>query len=367
MKGRAWPLNNLWASMSKRERNLALITAGVVVALLGWFIVSRAIGAVTRLDAEIESLETDLVNLTSQAARLEPVDQVYSEVVEAHSSEWTQAEIYAMLRAEIVRLSLVEPPPEGALPETYRGAKLIDIPTFPQGVLDDPGGGYREYHMRVRTNPTDVKNVALFLQRLQESPQLLRVDRVEITRPNPAMRVVQADLTITRALVAEVEAGDAAPGARLGDNLIGNPDFDDWGQDGTQLEAWTTEALAIETLVGADIPGGGRALSGTAVDGPARLYQTLELPGGATYDLRISAAAEADARLGVQYEESGAWFGPDEAPVSILNDGQWHRYHLAFTTPGDPSDRVVVRAPCIEVSGEGDVRVDDGELVRRTE
>lgn len=360
-------MNNLWASMSKRERTLALLTAAVIVALSGWFVAHRALGNLAQLDAEIESLETDLVNLTSQAARLEPVDQVYSEVVEAHSSEWTQAEIYAMLRAEIVRLSLVDPPPEGALPETYRGAKLIDIPTFPQGVLDDPGGGYREYHMRVRTNPTEIKNVAQFLQRLQESPQLLRVDRVEITRPNPAMRVVQADLTITRALVAEVEAGDAAPRRAPGANLLENPDFDDWGADGAQLAGWTTESLASEMYQGADIPGGGRAFSAIATEGEGRLYQIVELPGGATYDLTIALAADAEVRLGVQYEDSGAWFGPDEAPASVLNDGQWRRWHLVFTTPGDPGDRVVLRAPCIELTGEGSVRADQGELVLRTE
>ncbi len=194
-------------SLSPREKRMALLTALVLALVVAFTVGMRAMKRIRELDESIAVTQERLLAGLELQSRLEEVDKVYAEVAARHATRMSTAEILDSLRNEIIRLSLVNEVPEGAESASYTGARLVEFPTWPEGELDDRGGGYMEYRLRLRTKPTSIGNVARFLQRLEASSQLLRVDSLEVSRPNPEVTSVTASFTVTRPVI--VAAGES--------------------------------------------------------------------------------------------------------------------------------------------------------------
>jgi hypothetical protein len=187
--------------MSARERKLAIGTAVVVLAVAGYAVFNHTTQRIQTLDREIADLQQRLWQNTYQAEMLDAVRDEYAAVATRHSNAWTEAEIHSILLNEILRLAMQNPPPENSPEASLGGPWLVQIPTIPPGQLDERGEGFREYQIKLTTRPTSVRAVALFLSRLQESPHMLRIDRLEVERLNWQSEQVTASLTITRPII----------------------------------------------------------------------------------------------------------------------------------------------------------------------
>ncbi len=194
--------------MSPRERRLAAITTVIVGIMLAYIGVSRTVGHIKNLDTTIALRQGELRADTVRAATYDRVVQTFSAVAEEHSSQLDEAKIRDRLLAEILRLSMAKIPPASSAATSYTGPKLVNIPSFPEGELEDLGDGYREYRIQLRTDPTRIDNIATFLQRIEESEQLLRVDSLELRRPNPEETSVTANILVTRTLIDYSGIGD---------------------------------------------------------------------------------------------------------------------------------------------------------------
>ncbi len=342
-----------WKGLNKRERTIAAITGVVVVITVLFSAYNRAVDYLDRLDTTIENLETNLMQYTYQAARLEQVERDYSKVAGQHSSEWTQAEIHDRLRNEIHRLTFRDIPEEGMVPAS--GAQLVNIPSYPAGVLDEQGEGYREYRLRISTRPTTISNIARFLERLQQSDQLLRIERLELTRRNPEAAAVEADLSISRVVIDTEEHDEVIVTSPIIANLIRNHSFEDWNAEEERFAEWSGEQVTFEAC-DEYVTQGARALRAV---GNGMVYQLQELDPGRTYDLALDVHATGSARLVVYNDTSDQPFdgGLDIEP----NDGVT-RYMARFTVPAGGVN--AVRAPVIQLLEPGTcVTIDNVSLI----
>ena len=223
-------LGNIWQQLSEREQRLALITAVVVAIMISVTLYQRAVERLRQMDATIDRLEDELVSYAYQIAHRELVESRYASVAAQHSSAWTEAEIHDRLRQEIYRLARHMPPPldDSGIPVNMPNehGNLVEIPALGQGNLVEGGEGYREYRINLRIPPAPLENIIHFLERLQESPQSLRIDLLELNRAHDG-NLVTANLDIAR-IVA-----DGAPSSMM------------------QIEA----AACGRALVASDIPG----------------------------------------------------------------------------------------------------------------
>ncbi|HNR34478.1 MAG TPA: hypothetical protein PKO36_04825 [Candidatus Hydrogenedentes bacterium] len=342
-------MNSLWERLNEREQRLTIATAGVVCLALAVMVGVRAAGYLHELDRTIARLEQDIVNYAEQEARGVSVSKAYAGVAAQHSSAWTEAEIHNRLRQEIYRLALEDP--EGS-PDSPN--KLVEIPTLRQGALRDTGHGYREYQLSIKIPQTDIYSLALFLIRLQASPQSLRIDGLDIAR-SPDGPLIGANINVTRTVVAgspdEAEAG--SPEMPSGDPAalayVAN-----W--DGTDAAGWEGDScdMAPSPTVGSLVADGGSCLKLAAGKPDATAYMRQELEPKTTYELSVQVAAEkpvlimiADAK-GTRYEGT----------VDVPGDGRCRRYKLAFTTGGD-KDKVKLGAPVILFKDGGTAYVDN--------
>ena len=194
------------ASLSLRERRLAALTVFVLTGAA--FVLSglRAYDHVASLDGKIAQLEQELLNLTQQSAQRSSVEAAYLEVVEAHSSEMTKEEIHDNLRREIFSLARTTVPGKEGAPD--RQINLVKIPTLREGLLKEEGEGYREYQIRFRIPSTGVRNLMRFLQRIETSSQILRIDGLDMGRA-PGSTKLHATLIITRTVLDSPDAARA--------------------------------------------------------------------------------------------------------------------------------------------------------------
>lgn len=193
-------MSSLWSRLGSGERRLAwaaLVVLGVAVVLSG---AQRAVDRQCGLQERLAALENEVVSSTSEVALSRRVAARYAALAVAHASGLTEAQISDGLQSELDRLSL--------RPES--GKQLLKVVYRPEGVLT-ACAGYREYQTTFTTQPTSLAAVAEFLSRLQQSPQALRVDRIDLRRDNPAARSVVAQITVTRTVV-DPSAGDLASG-----------------------------------------------------------------------------------------------------------------------------------------------------------
>lgn len=340
-------------NLSTRERRLA-IAAGVLILVFPLYLAGRQLhGRLRLLDGEIDALEQQVLyshELTNQA---DAIDERFNAIAVEHSSGWTQEQIHSRLSLEITRLCAKNVPPRDT-PAPPGSPMLVTIRQLPSGTLNDTGEGYREYHMEFRTEPTSIHSLVTFLSRLQESPQALRIDRLDLVRP-PESEMVTATVAVTRTVidddtVREQRASVAQDPGPSG-NLIQNPGFEERDSSGAGVPKWAAE--------GAEVSQGGRfftegslGLTATLAEGvaEAHIYQKVTLEAGQCYDLTFDLAAEGDVTVGLLDEMTGALL---DKPVQVVSDGGFHRYHLRFTAPDASGNPVAVRVPFVAMSGDG--------------
>jgi hypothetical protein len=348
-----------WHRISERERRLIIVTLAAVLAAVGLVIVRGTMMRVALLDEQIVMLENDVLYYAQLAARRARVEEAFAGIASVHSSAWTQEEIHDKLQQEIRRLSLeqVRPPDavtdESATPERY----LVHIRSLPPGQLQESGRGYREYRITFRTEPNSISNVVAFLQRLEESPQALRVDSLELTRGAETTQVA-ASVTVTRTIIDYTGAG-APEGSEGGQqeelsaspppNLARNGNFQRWSSDPPDAPEWESAGLSL-SLDLAHTTEGAHALRADAVEANAVLYQIQELNAGGTYDLHFDAAVTEGALAGIYDETAGEWL---DSAQPMTAGGHVYRYHIRFTAPGVPGAPAALRAPYFVLDNPG--------------
>lgn len=320
-----------WQKRTAREQILALAVLGLLILLFLFAGANHALAILGRMDRDIERLSTDIINYQYQIARRDSIDARFAQVATQHSSAWTESQIRDRLRLEIYRLANRIPPGLDAdgipLSTNGEGGALVSIPKLGQGRLEEGGDGYREYQISVQIPPAPVEDLLAYLERLQSSPQSLRLDRVDLRR-DPAQSMLRASLDITRIVVDTPfftsTAPEHTPLPQPGENLL-TPD--DWQRSGCDIHG-----SADGTLIVAALEANGRAI----------LHRRL--PSGVTYDLRLTISTEGTARIVVASEHadfSGEAMGP------IETGGAWMVLRTRFTVPDHPLGQVDVQVPAI--------------------
>lgn len=329
-------LEQIWSRLDPRERWLAVGVGAAAVLFLAMTIVMRATSHIQSMDDQIERLENDLVMYTELEARRVNVDQAYSKVAEQHSSEWTRAEIENRLRQEIYRLARLNPnaPAEGQ-------ENLVEIPILRQGVLRDSGDGYREYRLSVNIPPVSIDSLMEFLVRLQESPQSLRIDELELARA-PQRRDVGARLDVTRTVVDGVKSEAA-------EEKTEPERAETWSGPSTEL--WNAEGCDIglsNTMNGVKAPGG--CLKAVAKEAGGTFFMTADLQEPGTYEVEIEAMATGPAEIRVKNEATGQFMKGSE---TMPGDGLPYRYKLTFQAGGVESGPIRIGLPHVTVADAG--------------
>lgn len=194
-------MSNPLERMNPRERLLLAVTASVI-ALGALLLVGRtAMATVRELNDSIGQRELEIENLSRQYAQADAVNEAYARVVKVHSSELTMAEIHDALRREIFELTQIDVAAKGDQPA--RRVQFIRIPTLQEGTLTE-GDGHRQYQIRFQIPSASLEALLIFLERIEQSDQLLRVDTIEIGRP-PQRESVSAVLQITRVVLDNPE------------------------------------------------------------------------------------------------------------------------------------------------------------------
>lgn len=197
-------LADAWAARTPRERLLAAATAGLAALFLAVLGGRAALDSLDHLNAEISRLQSDIVNQAYQIARRQSVEARFAATAAQHSSAWSESEIRDRLRQEIYRLAYRYPPPldENGVPvrTDSEGDALVSIPELRGGRLIDGGEGFREYQIEFDLPPVPLPDLLAYLERLQSSPQSLRIDHIDLRR-DPARPEVAARIRLARIVV----------------------------------------------------------------------------------------------------------------------------------------------------------------------
>lgn len=206
-------LRAVWGRLSERERKLALAVLVLFALMASFTLVRRSLDTVLELDKRIAQMQDDILNYHRLIAKKQSVEAHYAEVATQHSSEWTEPEIQERLRQEIYRLAQITPPPlnEDGVPVRTNNPEgnLVEIPSLGQGVLREGGEGFREYTITFKVPPVEFAAMVEFLERLQGSPQSLRIDGLELIRHFSSTQV-GATISITRTIVNRGADEDSA-------------------------------------------------------------------------------------------------------------------------------------------------------------
>ncbi|MCC6796335.1 MAG: hypothetical protein IT366_14530 [Candidatus Hydrogenedentes bacterium] len=356
-----------FAKLSPSEKRLSVIVAVLFILAIAMVIGFRCMDALQLLDETIASQELLLLDDSRYSALAGPVDEAYDAIAKQHSSEWTQEQIHDRLRTEIARLSLRRVPDEGtALPAVQNpGDLLVDIRAWPMGALDDSGEGFRTYQINFRTEPTSIQNIATFLERLQQSPQALRVEGLELTR-QPLSTEVTAAFRVARTVIGEGKGASPAPAVaqetseKPTGNLIENADFAQWDAQTSSAPGWNVSQAAL-TLEKDIVAGGDNALAVHAQGANAELYQDRQLVGGATYEVTFVAKASGAVRLRILNSLSGEAIGGD---VQLQQGATGYQYRYRFTAPGEAGAKVSIRLPMFVIEQSGATLVLDNVSVQ---
>lgn len=201
-------LNDTFRKLSAREQRLALAVAALVSIFIVLMTVRGARDHLRGLDASIDSKQQDILNYTYLLAINQSVESQFRKVAMQHSSAWSEAEIQDRLRQEIYRLAQNEPPPldENGIPVRTigEGGNLV-VPSLQPGNLLPGGEGYREFALNLQVMAVPFTSMMLFIERLQGSPQSLRIDALDLMR-SPMENYVSADIDITRIIAEGVPA-----------------------------------------------------------------------------------------------------------------------------------------------------------------
>lgn len=208
-------LNSIWQGLMPREQHLALAVACLVALMLVFLVVRTGRTRLQQHEAALSRLQDELSLYERLVTEREAVEAQFGEVATQHSSAWSEPEILDRLRQEIYRLAQKKPPAldENGIPvsSSGEGGHLVEIPALGQGRLNDANEGYREYSISFKVPPAPLPNMMTFLQRLQNSPQSLRIDGLEIVRPHQETSVT-AHIDLTRIIVDGMPEGTADEG-----------------------------------------------------------------------------------------------------------------------------------------------------------
>jgi len=323
--------------MSSRERRLALAVAALVALMLCLSVIRGSYGYVQHLDATIDRLQEDIVNYKYSIAHRQEVEALYARVAKQHSSKWSEAEIHDRLRQEIYRLAQMVPPAldENGVPAqiSASGGSLVDIPTLRQGVLLDGGVDFRQYQLGFRIDNAEFANVVAFVERLQNSPQSLRIDDMVLARSPDSSRV-SVRMEITRTVVS-------------GENTVlpVESEEDLWASEKHDLplrpETWFPEECALNAVEG-KTPEEASALQAVAENNGAAVSFLSDMDLGASYDMFVEIAAYSECQLGVSGQNGQHIF---DAPYDLPADGKAYRYHIRFSVPGELGQKAQFRTP----------------------
>ncbi len=353
-------LLSIWNGLNPRERLLMGIVAAMVFGALGYAMFTSAMETLDNQLAAIDRLEVRLINYSRQFARQEPVDAAFSQISSQHSVAWTAEEIQDRLGSEIYRLARQNPGEPGS---AGSGSFIVEIPSLPAGDLESFEGGYREYTLEFKTGRVHIDHLLTFLRRLAESPQALRIEAIDIQRPpesaNQCVAVIRVKRTVVDGVVEDAFL-DGAPTDQRSAPVLANASFEEqdeagafpgWLAPGCELEADRERATHAQ-----------QALRANAASEAGRIYQTLELEGGATYLMRLDVQADTPITLGVWDDDEKRLFDgaaqvePGETP---------QRYRIAFTVPGDAPRQV--RVPYIAFRDAGSVVLDHVAVIKRAQ
>lgn len=356
-------LLTLWAKLSVREKRLAYLTAIAValMVLVGGY--QRVTGTIRTLDNTISRLGDDLVSYTYQIAHREQVEAQYAIVAAQHSSAWTEAEIHDRLRQEIYRLARKVPQEldSNGIPVNTPNTEgnLVEIPSLGKGNMAEGGQGYREYMLNLRIPSSTLENVIYFLERLQQSPQSLRLDGLELNRaPNGEM--VSATIDISRIV---------ADGSPQSEDSADTDDYlDDFEEDAFPAAqsrsegGWLGEGITVSTLERPDVSARGDAVVISSLQGRSEAYMLQQLEGGGVYHMSLDLAAEPyDFTLGIGLEQDATPFPESQI---IAADGDAHRVQFQFTLPGKTGTSSYVKCPWI-LFNDKDTQAEISNIVLR--
>ncbi len=337
-------MSKLWTRLSTRERRLAVVVGVIVVAFCLYVAALPAIGYLGDLDTRIDDLEQEVLNLAVQAAQSYSVEVLYARLSSQHSTVLTEAEIQDGLQRELDRLSYRDPD----VPDPAK--KLLSITYRPEGQLT-VYKGYREYQTTFATQPSPIQAIAEFLRRLQESPQSLRIDALELRRENPSSRYIIANVTMSRIVVDRVEGQDVEveiPHA-VG-NMLDNPGFEEWDDVQGRFPGWESMNCVLSQVQEGATEGVAQLRA--ECQGPqGAVFQPRELVAGRRYRLSLHLTAAGPARLEVMNMTTGK---PFEGGQALPQDGKTYFLTLApFTVPGKPGEKVTLALPYIRLEAAG--------------
>lgn len=325
-----------WNGMNRRERNLALLTASLLLLFAGWTITRGAMNRLDQLRVQVDRLQEQVVGSAYQIARKQQVEAEYAKVAAQHSSAWDKYEVYERLRQEIFRLAQKVPPAldENGVPVTAMSDSgvLVNIPELRQGTMTDTDKGYREYKISFRIPSVDIADLFNFFDRLQQSPQSLRIDGLTFARDWNST-LVAADLDLTRIIVDGAGAAAARSDSGVATRF-------------TQVELDPARWTAEEGTVSAS--GGGLLLESR--EDQSALYLEQSLTGGASYDCVVEVSSTGRGLLAVATGADGI---PLPGAERLPDDGGTYRVHLRFTTPGEAGQPVMMRVPYLTLNDYG--------------
>ena len=355
-------MNRFWENRSPRENALALAVLGLILFSVASLTVRRGIRTLDDLNSRIETLERELLISHQHLAQSEEVEEAFREVAAAHSSRLSKAEIHDHLRREIYRLALQQPGAADDPPEVrtqLRTDYLVRIPVLREGVLNEYHEGYREYEIGFRVPSETIDDILLFLERLQTSDQLLRVDVLDIARPSH-MKAVSASFEVTRTVIDRPE-GDADE-LTASNNLVQNPSLEAWEENGDRPLYWTVEGCSVRKSVDRATHGA-LAMEVESTTDRSRLYQTRALERNERYLLSLDLTAESTGVLGVLDVEGR----PIGQRLNLVPDGRPYRYEIVFETPWAPGPKSLVTVPNISLDRSAGSIVLDNVRLRKLE
>lgn len=332
--------------MSQREQRLATAVASLLVLFVCFRVLRASLGYLEQQDNTIDRLQGDILNYSFQITRKESVENQYERVAAQHSSEWTQAEIHDRLRQEIYRLAERQPSALDAngipIGTGTASGKLVEIPAIGQGNLLETEGGFREYRLRFDIPNAELKDIIDFLDRLQMSPQALRIDGLDIIR-DPYVSNVRTAVEIARIIASD--APEAATEISEATATVGLTPQE------LKTTLWECEACAMEASKD-EATGQMTGLFARSTQGGGHFFMPRALPAGAVYELQLDLRAEGEVWLSARAGDSAP--APSEQPeLPIVGEGQTNRYTVRYTVPGTGGGRTQVQLPHFNLAKPG--------------
>ena len=309
-----------WSRLSLRERRLAFTVGALAASLLVLLIGKGAFQVLDGLDREIGRLSNEILNSTRQSALRKGLEARFTQVANQHSSDWSESEIRDRLRQEIYRLSNLEPPALDAegipLSTNNESGYLVEIPELDSGRLLEGGEGFREYQIEFSIRPVPLLALTGYLERLLESPQSLRIDRIDMRR-DPERAEFAASLVITRTVVDRPDGAASLPLTTAG-----------WNSEDCEVSVEVNTGQA-PVLV----------LRGGETGGTAFLVRSLS---SGIFEVTLELASTVEGQLGVVANGTALSF---EGDTALKADGQFYRYRLQIALPESNGEPLAVGLP----------------------